>query len=291
MKVLITGKGGQLSWELESITPDGVELFTFGQNQLDITDSAAVLAAITEIKPAVVINAAAYTAVDNAETDTKTAYAVNELGAKYLAEACVAVGARLLHVSTDFIFDGFSSTPYSTNAEPNPLNVYGASKLAGERAVQAIIPDNSVIVRTAWVYSAFGNNFVKTMLTLMAIKPELGIVYDQVGSPTWANGLATWLWAVCEYRDVKGVYHWTDAGVASWYDFAVAIQELAIEKGLLKKAIPIRPIPASSYPTPATRPSCSVLNKFSAEHAVGLETIHWRQQLSAMMDEIPRQES
>jgi dTDP-4-dehydrorhamnose reductase len=148
-----------------------------------------------------------------------------------------------------------------------------------------ILP-SSVIVRTAWVYSAHGNNFVKSMLRFMAEKPTLGIVYDQIGSPTWAAGLATWLWAVVGKPQVCGVYHWTDAGVASWYDFAEAIQELAIEKGLLKHSIPISPIPASQYPTPAERPSFSVIDKTSAELAADVKTIHWRKQLSTMMDEL-----
>jgi dTDP-4-dehydrorhamnose reductase len=143
-----------------------------------------------------------------------------------------------------------------------------------------------VIVRTAWVYSANGNNFVKSMLRLMQEKPQLGIVYDQVGTPTWAKGLAQWLWTIAAKPEVTGTYHWTDAGVATWYDFAIAIQELGLEKGLLSNAIPVLPISTSAYPTPAKRPAFSVIDKSSAEEVSGLNTTHWRKQLSSMMDEI-----
>ena len=286
MKIIITGTGGQLAWELEQLAPNKHEVLSVGINELDITNKDLVSDFITKEKPDLVINAAAYTAVDKAETDTETAYAVNELGCKYLANACKKINARILHVSTDFVFDGTNTTPYQTDAKPNPINVYGASKLAGDIALQEILPETSVIVRTAWVYSLNGNNFVKSMLRLMQEKPQLGIIYDQVGTPTWAKGLAQWLWAVAEKPEISGIYHWTDAGIASWYDFAIAIQELGVEKGLLKKAIPVLPIPTSAYPTPAKRPAFSVIEKSSAEEVSGIETIHWRKQLSAMMDEL-----
>jgi dTDP-4-dehydrorhamnose reductase len=286
MKVLITGKGGQLAWELEQLAPETVDFVSVGINELDVTNESLVAAFIAEMKPDLVINAAAYTAVDQAEKDIDNAYAVNELGVKYLAQACQKIGARILHISTDFVFDGTNTSPYQTDAEPNPLNVYGASKLAGDIALQEILPEASVIVRTAWVYSVNGNNFVKSMLRLMQEKPQLGIIYDQVGTPTWAKGLAQWLWIIASKPEVTGTYHWTDAGVASWYDFAIAIQELGLEKELLKKAIPVLPIPTSAYPTPAKRPAFSVIDKSSAEEVSGLNTTHWRKQLSSMMDEI-----
>lgn len=284
MKVVITGKGGQLAWELEQLAPQDFEVISIGINEFDITNEALVSEFIINTKPDLVINAAAYTAVDKAEEDTANAYAVNELGIKYLANACKKINARILHVSTDFVFDGASTTPYQADSKPNPINVYGASKLAGEIALQTILPDSSVIVRTAWVYSANGNNFVKNMLRLMQEKPLLGIIYDQVGTPTWAKGLAQWLWVVAERTEITGTYHWTDAGIASWYDFAIAIQELGVEKGLLKEAIPVLPIQTSEYPAPAKRPAFSVIDKSSAEKVAGLQTTHWRKQLSSMMD-------
>jgi dTDP-4-dehydrorhamnose reductase len=286
MKVLITGKGGQLAWELVRLAPQAFEIISVGREQLDISNENQVVDFIDSTKPNLVINAAAYTAVDQAEKDSVTAYAVNELGIKYLAQACQKINARILHISTDFIFDGTNTSPYQTDTKPNPINVYGASKLAGDIELNKVLPEASVIVRTAWVYSANGNNFVKSMLRLMQEKPQLGIIYDQVGTPTWAKGLAQWLWTVAAKPEVTGTYHWTDAGVASWYDFAIAIQELALDKGLLKSAIPVLPIPTSAYPTPARRPAFSVIDKTSAEEVSGLNTTHWRKQLSAMMDEL-----
>lgn len=286
MKIVITGKGGQLAWELLQLAPQQHEIICVGRGELDITDEVLVSEFIAKIKPDLVINTAAYTAVDKAEGDTETAYAVNELGTQYLAQACKVINARILHVSTDFVFDGTNTTPYQTDSIPHPINVYGASKLAGDIALQKILPEASVIVRTAWVYSVNGNNFVKSMLRLMKEKPQLGIIYDQVGTPTWAKGLAQWLWAVAEKPEVSGLYHWTDAGIASWYDFAVAIQELGIEKGLLKEAIPVLPIPTSAYPTPAKRPAFSVIDKSTAEAIANIKTTHWRKQLSAMMDDL-----
>jgi dTDP-4-dehydrorhamnose reductase len=333
MKILITGQGGQLAWELEQTSPDSLDVICLSSKALDISNQKNVNQVLFSHKPDVVINAAAYTAVDKAETEQDKAYAVNKLGSEYLALACKALKAKLIHVSTDFVFDGTSSTPYQTDDRTNPINVYGASKLAGDMKVDDILGSDATIIRTAWVYSAQGNNFVKTMLRFMAEKDQLGIVYDQVGTPTWAKGLAKMIWSLIgKSNKAQGskelgdsadsstlepsseasldlvstplseaslelssapssatMLHWTDAGVCSWYDFAIAIQELAIEKGMLDKTIPVRPIPASAYPTPAARPSFSVIDKTSAEEASGIETIHWRKQLSAMMDELKQQ--
>lgn len=291
MKVLITGKGGQLAWELEQTVPDLVELVSFGVEELDITNQAQVNEVVLSHSPDLVINAAAYTAVDKAETDQETAFAVNDKGSEYLALICKEINARLIHVSTDFVFDGEKTTPYQTDDTPAPINIYGESKLKGDLKINQILGDQATIIRTAWVYSVHGNNFVKTMLRLMAEKEQLGIVYDQVGTPTWAKGLAKMIWALLDNTKQTNdsnalVLHWTDAGIASWYDFGVAIQELALEKGVLDKAIPIRPIPASQYPTPARRPNFSVIDKTTSEKTSGLNTIHWRTQLSQMMDEL-----
>lgn len=289
MKVLLLGRSGQLAWELQKIVPDSVQLKVIGSQELDISQAEQVRSAIKNFSPECVINAAAYTAVDKAESERDRAYAVNETGAANIAKSCAEVHARLLHVSTDFVFGGNKNTPLAPNDIPSPTGVYAASKLAGEKAVLQYLPHASVIVRTAWVYSVQGNNFVKTMLRLMAEKPALGIVCDQIGTPTWAHSLAQWLWSVHDKTAVTGVFHWTDAGVASWYDFAVAIQELALEKGLLKAEIPLNPIPSSAYPTPAKRPFYSVLDKTSAIAASGLSYIHWRKQLSIMLDELKKQ--
>lgn len=295
MKVLITGKNGQLGSELQKNCPANVELVCFGSKELNISNAEQVNEVLISHSPDIVINAAAYTAVDKAETDSKQAYAVNQQGAANLANTCKHINAKLIHISTDFVFDGTSTMPYVATDATNPLGVYGASKLAGEQAVSDILGAQATIVRTAWVYSVFGNNFVKTMLRLMAEKEQLSIVGDQVGTPTWAAGLANMLWALVakasseqalNEKNTATILNWTDAGVASWYDFAVAIQELALEQGLLTKAIPISAIPAASYPTPAKRPAFSVLNKAEAEAQSGVNTVHWRAQLKAMLTEL-----
>ncbi|BCD98345.1 dTDP-4-dehydrorhamnose reductase [Marinagarivorans cellulosilyticus] len=292
MNILIIGKSGQLANELLATTPNGANVQCLGRTQLDIISASDVLAAFQTFKPSVVINASAYTAVDKAESEPETAYAVNSQAVENIAQACKQVGARLLHVSTDFVFGNNSAltaggiAPLLPSSPVEPINVYGASKLAGEQHVLKLLPDASVIVRTAWVYSRYGNNFVKTMLRLMAEKPELGVIADQIGTPTWAKGLAQWLWAIVAKADIKGVYHWTDAGAASWYDFAIAIQELGLAKGLLTKEIPIKAIPTASYPTPAKRPGYSVLDKSTAEQAAGISARHWRKQLENMLDEL-----
>ncbi len=285
MKVLITGKNGQLGYELQQTAPQGVEVFAFDSSELNIADQTSVQKVIAHIKPNLVINAAAYTAVDKAENDEQVAYAVNAKGPEYLALACKEIGARLIHVSTDFVFDATKNTPYDTSDQTNPLGVYGASKLAGEQAITSNHADNSVIIRTSWVYSSHGNNFVKTMLRLMAEKPQLGVVSDQIGSPTWAKGLAKACWAFAQNTNA-GIYHYSDLGVASWYDFAAAIQALGIEKGLLQKPIPINPIKATAYPTPAKRPAYSVMNTDDTYELLGEQGKHWRAALSEMLNEL-----
>lgn len=285
-KVLIAGSAGQLGWELQRSRPDTVELVAHDSNTLDITQRDTVMSCVQAFRPDVIINAAAYTAVDRAEQDVEVAYLVNREGAAHLAEAAVAGGARLIHVSTDFVFDGQQSTPYKPADTTHPVGVYGASKLAGEQRVLDIAQANATIIRTSWVYSVHGHNFVKTMLRLMGERDQLGVVCDQIGTPTWANGLARTLWQIAARGDIAGVHHWTDLGVASWYDFAVAIQQEALVLGLLEREIPIRPIATSDYPTPARRPSYSVLDKHSLQQLAIGEGMHWRTALSAMLAEL-----
>lgn len=281
MKVLIIGKSGQLANELVAEAPAYIDALALGRDDINITSIASFTDVVTKIKPDVIINASAYTAVDKAEIDIENAYALNKQAVEILARVAKEQHIRLLHVSTDFIFDGQSNRAYEIDGTANPKSVYGASKLAGEQAIQAIYPENSAIVRTSWVYSSYGNNFVKTMLRLMSEKEELGVVADQIGCPTYAKTLATFLWILAEKDSIELIYHWSDAGVASWYDFAEAIQDISIELGLLNKQIPINPIPSSAYPTPAERPNFSLLNcSLSADT---LKPIHWRKQLKSCL--------
>ena len=286
LRILLTGANGQLGWELQRSRPPHIELHAHDAGTLDITHAQAVHDAVCTIKPDWIINAAAYTAVDKAESETEAAYAVNRDGARHLAEAARRVGARMVQVSTDFIFNGEQSHPYQTSDTPAPLSVYGASKLDGETSVHDVLGEKALILRTAWVYSAHGHNFVKTMLRLMRERESLGIVSDQIGTPTWAHGLAQALWHAIG-MNLHGTYHWTDAGVASWYDFAQATQEEARALGLLDQACVLRPIATEDYPTPARRPSLSLLDKRSTWQALGIiHPTHWRAQLRAMLNEL-----
>lgn len=277
-RALIVGAAGQLGRALVASAPPGVEVFAHGSAALDITDREAVNDAVEALQPDLIFNAAAYTAVDKAEGDEAAAYAVNAAAVGNLANAARSAGARLVHVSTDFVFDGRAGMPYASDAPTNPLGAYGRSKRAGEVAAGS----EALIVRTAWVYAPEGGNFVRTMLRLMRERPEVRVVADQIGSPTYAPGLAAALWAMAG-KQACGVYHYTDAGVASWYDFAVAIQEEALVAGLLDTAVPVIPIATSDYPTPATRPYYSVLDKSSTFALLGGPTPHWRVNLRRMI--------
>ncbi|HEV2109729.1 MAG TPA: dTDP-4-dehydrorhamnose reductase [Gammaproteobacteria bacterium] len=286
MRVLVTGAGGQLATALLKLKPAGVEAQALGHAELDIGDREAVLRAVAAIRPEVLINAAAYTAVDKAESEPDLARRVNGEGPGHLAHAAKAQGARLLHVSTDFVFDGGQSRPYAPDAAVRPLCVYGESKLAGERAVQETLGGKGLILRTAWVYAATGHNFARTMLRLMSERGKVRVVADQVGAPTWATSVAQVLWAAVQEPGFDGIHHWTDAGVASWYDFAVAIAEEGHTMGLLKQPVEVESIATADYPTPARRPAYSVLDRASTERVLGLKPAHWRVNLRKMLGEL-----
>jgi dTDP-4-dehydrorhamnose reductase len=228
--------------------------------------------------------------VDRAESEPSAAFAVNAAGAENLARACLKIGSRLIHLSTDFVFDGRLGRPYCPRDKPNPLCVYGASKLAGEQAVAKILGDEVVILRTAWVYSRFGRNFVKTMLRLLRDRDEIRIVADQIGSPTWAGTLAEVIWRCIEFREQRGLLHATDAGVASWYDLAIAVQEVSQSAGLLHHQTMIHPIRTEDYPTPAARPSLSALDCSATWRALNLEPRHWRKSLETMLNDAVSEE-
>lgn len=284
-RVLVLGAGGQLGRELLRTADSGTECIALTRRELDVGDAAAVAARLQALAPQVVINAAAYTAVDAAEDDALAAQRANAVGPANLAHSSRDLGIRLLHVSTDFVFDGRSSVPYATDAPTAPLGQYGHSKLAGEQAVQDTFSE-ALVMRSSWVYSRFGNNFVKTMLRLMAERDELAVVADQVGSPTWARGLASALWAAAARPALCGIYHWSDAGECSWYDFALAIFEEASALGILQRPVKIRPITSSEYPTAAARPRYSVLDTTRSTLDLELPGVQWREQLRNMLADL-----
>jgi dTDP-4-dehydrorhamnose reductase len=286
MKVVVTGAGGQLGRALADSTPAQVEVTGLTHSQLDVGNAQAVMDSIHSQRPDLIINAGAYTAVDKAESEPEAAERANTAGPHNLAAAARATGARLVHISTDFVFDGRASRPYAPDAATNPQSTYGRTKRGGETAVLQALPDRSVILRTAWVYAAQGSNFVRTMLRLMASKDHVRVVADQVGTPTAVSSLAEVVWSFAARPDLTGIYHWTDAGVASWYDFAVAIAEESAALGLLPAQVRVDPIGTEEYPTPAKRPAYSVLDKRSLLRELPVQAHHWRVNLRSVLKQI-----
>lgn len=285
MRVFITGSDrGQLHWELLRSCPEHVKIVGVTP-RLDLLDLACISSTLEELKPDAIINAAAYTAVDKAESEPEIAAALNFNAVEQLALSASELSARVLHVSTDFVFGESDGRPFSPDAPTHPVSVYGKSKLSGEQALLRVLPNHGTLVRTAWVYSSNGSNFVKTMLRLMRERGEVGVIADQVGSPTWAYSLAQALWRALEVES-SGVLHWTGAGVASWYDFAVAIAEEAGALGLLDRDVIVRPLTTEQYPTPAIRPAYSVLQLHDTWKFLGMTAPHWRTQLRAMLKEL-----
>jgi len=264
MTVLITGAAGQLGTALcLRSKAHAHDIVTVNHNDLDVTNESSIKALVAQVKPAVIINAAAHTAVDRAETDSASAFAVNRDGPLYLARACAKADIPLLHISTDYVFDGKKTTPYLETDTPNPQGVYGQSKLEGEIAVASAL-DKYITLRTAWVFSATGQNFVRTILRLAKERDELSVVADQTGAPTWAGDIAEVLLEIVDrIRQRKpvtwGLYHYTGSPATTWHAFAVAICEQAFALGMLEKKPFIKPISTSEYPTPARRPQNSVL--------------------------------
>ena len=285
MKTIITGAEGQLGWELQRTAPEGWQIIALSRAELDITDSAAVASVFERYRPDLVINTAAYTAVDKAEKEKDKAHRVNVDGAAHIARSAEKSSARLIHLSTDFVFDGTKSQPYLPGEKPNPVSVYGMSKLLGEQSVMAETARKALILRTGWVYSSHGSNFVKTMLRLMTERENIRVVADQVGTPTWARGIAEAIYQFTSNTDIHGIYHWTDAGVGSWYDFAEAIQEEGHQLGILPNPIPIIPVRTEDYPTAARRPPYSVLDKTATWEILGYTAPHWRKSLQLMLKE------
>ncbi|MDT8428138.1 MAG: dTDP-4-dehydrorhamnose reductase [Pseudomonadales bacterium] len=299
-KVLLLGSEGQLGQTLLQVCglglgkgqglDAGYTLTAWSRQQVDICDEPALWAMLDQLQPDLLINAAAYTAVDAAEQHSAEAYAVNATAVTSLARWTVANAAWLLHLSTDFVFAGDCNRPYTPQDPTGPLGVYGQSKLAGEQALTSLAPAHSCIIRTSWLYSPYGRNFVKTMLQLMRQRDSLKVVADQLGTPCSTFSLSRCILAALHHRPT-GIYHWSDAGSASWHEFALAIQQQAMALGLLKRTIPIHPIPASEYPTPARRPAYSVLDKHDTTATLGCTPRPWSSELHEVLTQMRDLES
>ncbi len=289
MVVLVTGSTGQLGQSLKFISGNysSIEFIFCNSQELDITNSNNIQQVFEQFKPNYCINTAAYTAVDKAESEPEKANLINVIGPKNLAVACKEFGAALIHISTDFVFDGEKTLPYTEEDIPNPTGIYGQTKLDGERAVQQTF-DNYFIIRTSWVYSQFGNNFMKTMLRLASERDNLSVVNDQIGTPTNAVDLAEALLQIIIFDfaspvrsrssrlltfDLYGIYNFSNEGQCSWYDFAKNIFEIN------KINIDLQPIPTTSYPTPARRPKYSVLDKNKIKNTFGIKIKNWEESL------------
>ena len=295
IRVLLTGPGGQLGRALMASVPTSVELIALGRDQLDLTDPVACREAVLQHRPDWVLNAGAYTAVDRAESEPELAWAVNAAAPGALAGALAELGqGRMLQLSTDFVFNGEQGRPYLPAHPPAPLSVYGASKAGGEQAVLAGLKGGAHILRTSWVYGPVGRNFCLTMLRLHRERAALGaplkVVADQVGCPTSTTGLAAACWRliakVAAGQSLQTILQWSDAGAASWFDVALAISELAQSLGLLERVAEVLPITTGDYPTPARRPSYSLMDCTATRSALELSGEPWRHALEAVLRQL-----
>ena len=281
-KILVTGSNGQLGKELQLIcnTLPGYEFIFLSKSDMPVNQFELVRHIFNTIKPAYCINCAAYTAVDKAEEEKDLAYEINGEAVGVLAAVCLEHETKFIHISTDYVFDGNGNKPYVETDETSPVNAYGASKLNGEEEAFRYNPD-SLIIRTSWVYSEFGKNFVKTMLRLMADKNSISVVNDQVGSPTYAADLAEVIIKIIQYPEWKpGIYHYSNEGVITWFDFANAI------KGIAGTGTEINPVTTAEFPTPAKRPAYSVFNKQKIQDAFGIKLKDWKSSLAICIQRI-----
>ena len=275
MNILITGCNGQLGNEmqlLEKVNPQH-QYFNTDVAQLDITTPKAIEEFVNNNAIDIIVNCAAFTAVDKAESSQELCHLLNAKAPEYLAAAVAKRGGYLIQVSTDYVFDGTNHTPYTEDEATCPNSVYGSTKLEGEKLAMAACA-NTMIIRTAWLYSTFGNNFVKTMIRLGQEKPELGVIFDQIGTPTYAGDLAAAIMAAINHGIVPGIYHFSNEGVISWYDFTKAIHRIA---GIT--SCHVKPLHTAEYPTPAARPHYSVLDKTKIKQTYGIEIPYWEESL------------
>ena len=294
MRALVTGAAGQVGSELVRLGTDEFEPVALGRDDLDITDADAVARTIERWRPQAVVNCAAYTAVDRAESEARTAHAVNVKAVAQLAATCARNGAALVHVSTDYVFDGNANRPYRENDATNPLGVYGRTKELGERAVRAGSPRH-IILRVSWVFGALGRSFVDTVLRLARERPELTVVDDQIGAPAPAKAVARTLRDIClataAEEDLWGTYHFSTEPTLSWCRFAREIVALAAELGVIEQAPPVRAIATRDYPTPAQRPENSRLDPTRLQRTFGIPSPDWRPYLHAYLQSLRRQQA
>jgi dTDP-4-dehydrorhamnose reductase len=285
MRILVTGANGQLGREaVLALQAQERDVQGIDVDELDLAQTDQVADRIAGYKADWVINCAAYTQVDQAEQDSELAFLVNRDSAGEIAQGVRRSGGRMLHMSTDFVFDGGQSHPYSEDDEAKPLGVYGRSKWEGEQRVRSILP-NCIVLRTAWVYGIYGHNFVRTILRLAAERDELSIVDDQIGTPTWTMDIVNCMSALIE-SNAEGLFHFTNEGVASWYDFSVQILRLARQAGISLSATTVQPIPTERFPTPAPRPPYSVLSKKKIRGALNYSIPHWQESLESMLRDL-----
>lgn len=283
--VWVTGSTGQVGRAIMATAPATVRCVPLARPEFDLSTPDWVEALARRAPPNLILHAGAWTAVDRAESEPELAMATNVGGTTALAACAAACGARMILVSTDYVFSGDSSTPWKPDAAAAPRSVYGTSKWLAEQSMAALDPARACIVRTSWVYDAHGQNFVRTMLRLMSSLPQVRIVSDQFGTPTAAGSLAACLWQAAR-METEGILHFADAGTASWYDFAVAIQDIALELRLLSHRCELVPIATRDYPTPAQRPAFSVLDRSRAWSELQLPAVHWRHALAGVLQQL-----
>ena len=287
MRILIFGPNGQLGTSLKDLQPKGMKVSYAGRSEVDLSNEKDLKAYLKSSQPQMIINASAYTSVDRAESEVALAHAINSEAPAAMAKYVRSESAKILHISTDYVFDGGKKTAYLPDDEKNPGSVYGRSKLAGEVALLKHAPKSSMVIRTSWLFSEYGSNFVKTMLDLMSKRTEISVVFDQIGSPTYARALAEAIWLiVSKNRFQSGTYHWTNSGQTTWFDFANRIKKEAIRKGLITRAPEIFPVPSQDYKTGAVRPAFSVLNSQSLADLIGRQPADWQVSLEEMLDRL-----
>ncbi|MBA59582.1 MAG: dTDP-4-dehydrorhamnose reductase [Gammaproteobacteria bacterium] len=285
MSILVFGQNGQLGKCLRDTQPQGMEVFYSGRADVDLCNTQCLERYLDEKRPDVIINAGAYTEVDIAEKESKKAFLVNCDAPSVMARYAESKNKRLLHISTDYVFDGLKASPYVPDDQTNPLSEYGKSKRGGEIAVSELSPENSVVIRTSWLYSEYGSNFVKKILAIMAKQSEIKVVNDQRGSPTYARTFAEVIWRIVKKKDfVSGIYHWANSGDVSWFEFAETIKRIALSKGILESDPVILPLTSSDYPAKALRPYFSVLDSSILSEYAQLAPIAWNADLEKMLD-------